>query len=45
MDGGMFRAVGPFIYALLIVAAVSVPFALWKLVDVGIWLFEHITIQ
>lgn len=30
---------------LLILAAVSVPLAIWKLIDIAIWLYDHVSIQ
>ena len=49
MDGSAFRHVGDGIVGAfqlmfwLLVA--SIPLAIWKLVDIGIWLFGHLTIS
>ena len=43
MDGGMFRELVPFIKGLMVIIVISVPLGLWKLIDIGIWLFERIT--
>jgi hypothetical protein len=42
MDGSAFRGIGDAIFYLFIVACVAIPLAVWKLVDIAIWLFHHI---
>lgn len=44
MDGSAFRHLGEGLAALMVIAAVSVPLALWKLVEIAIWLYRHIGI-
>ena len=43
MDGSapFGRAVAQTFFGLMVVAAVSVPLAIWKLVDIAIWIAGH----
>lgn len=46
MDGSAYRGMGEAImalfYAFVAVLAVTVPLAIWKLIDIGIWIFHHV---
>ncbi len=44
MDGGMFRGLEELINGLIVVAVISVPLALWKVVEIIIWAFERLTV-
>ena len=42
MDSSMFDGFGKFLAGLLLVAAISVPFALWKIVELVIYVVSHL---
>lgn len=42
MYGDAFKGLFDAVKALMVVAAVSVPLAIWKLIDIAIWFFSHI---
>ena len=41
----MFDGLGQAMGCLFVVAAVSVPLGIWKLIDIAIWLYEHVSIS
>ena len=45
MDGHMFDGLGTLINTLLGVCVATVPLAVWKLVDIGIWLAGHVSVH
>lgn len=44
MDGRMFDGLGEALVGLFIICCLAVPLALWKLVEIGTWLFHHVHI-
>lgn len=44
MDGSAFRGLGEAIVALFWVAVLAVPLAIWKLVDIAIWIAGHVSV-
>jgi hypothetical protein len=38
----MYRAIGNLIILSLILLAIFVPLGVWKLVDIGIWVWKHV---
>lgn len=40
----MFDGVAKFFAIIMILLVLALPFAIWKLIEVIIWLFEHISI-
>jgi hypothetical protein len=45
MVEGAFRGVGETIALLFILCCIFVPLGLWKLVEIIIWLFQHVSIS
>lgn len=45
MDSSAFNGIGEAMGCLLMVAIVSVPLGIWKLIDICIWLYEHVSIS
>lgn len=44
MDGSMFRGLGEAIAGMFIVLLVCVPLAIWKMVDIVIWIIQHVEV-
>lgn len=44
MSSGIGDAVGAFVDGVIIIALFAVPLAIWKLIDIILWAFEHIHI-
>lgn len=42
MDGSAFNGIGELIRLLFIVACISVPLGVWKLVEIVVWVFQHL---
>ena len=45
MFEGIGEALGNLIKLLFILCCISVPLAIWKLVEIIIWLFSHVSIE
>lgn len=45
MNGADFSSVEKAMYWLFCIAAISLPFAIWKAVEIIIWLFKHVSIS
>lgn len=45
MGPGMFDGIGVFINVALVALAISIPLAVWKLVDLVWWAFHHVHIS
>lgn len=41
----MFNGLGTFLNTVLVIIAISVPLAIWKLIDIIIWIFNNVKIQ
>lgn len=44
MDGSMFNGLDTAIRWLAIIAMIAVPFAIWKAIEIVVWLFAHVSI-
>lgn len=44
MDGRMLDGLWTLIIGLMIIAAIAVPLAIWKLVELVVWAVQHIAI-
>lgn len=40
----MFDGIGKALTILFVVVCISVPFAIWKLVEIVVWLWRHVSI-
>ncbi len=45
MDGNVFKGIGETVIALFYAAILMFPLAVWKVIDIIIWLASHISIQ
>ena len=45
MDSGAFSGLESFFKATLIVHLLSIPLALWKLIDIVIWIVRHVSVD
>lgn len=45
MGYGMLDGLGNFIMGLMIICVISVPLALWKLIDIVIWIWNHVSLH
>lgn len=43
-DSGIFAGIDTVINTIMIILVISVPLGLWKLVDIGVWLYHHVSI-
>ena len=41
----MFDVIGKLISGLIILACIAVPLAIWKLVDIAIWIYQHVSVH
>ena len=44
MDSSAFDGIGTALVMLFLTALIAVPFALWKLIELVIWVIQHISI-
>lgn len=44
MGPGMFDGLGNAIALLFLIAVVSAPFAIWKFIEVCLWIWHHVSI-
>jgi hypothetical protein len=42
MYGDLGRAIEALFYAIIVLVAIAVPLALWKLIDIALYLYDHI---
>ena len=45
MGPDLFKGMGEALVVLMIVVAVAIPLALWKLIEIVIWLFNHVSVS
>jgi hypothetical protein len=45
MDSSFANGIGRGLKTLVAILLVSLPLAIWKLVDIGIWIFRHLEIN
>jgi hypothetical protein len=44
MDSSAFDGIGSFVTVLLVTALLCIPLAAWKLIEVVVWLFKHVSV-
>lgn len=45
MDGSAFRCVGEAIQGAFILLLIALPLAIWKLIDITIWIATHVSVS